>query len=139
MLEMEGLVGALKKRLDAVEKRVGIEARVVMEDFIEIPAVVEEELYRIAHESLNNSLKHANATRETVRIYVENDHTVLEVMDDGRGFDPDAVEHRGGMGLINMAERAKHVGGVLTIQSTPGRGTQIKLRVPFSGISNHPV
>lgn len=132
MLEQEGLVGALKKRLDTVEKRVGINARVVMEDFIEIPALVEEELYRIAQEALNNSLKHAKAAKETVRIYVEDKATVLEVVDDGIGFDPDATDQRGGMGLLNMSDRARRVGGILHIHSAPGKGTIVRVSVPPS-------
>ena len=132
MLEQEGLVGALKKRLDAVEKRVGVNARVVMEDFIELPPFVEEELYRIAQEALNNSLKHAKATKEDVRIFVENKTIILEVSDDGIGFDPSAIDQRGGMGLVNMGERARHIGGALTIQSTPGKGTIVRVSVPIS-------
>jgi len=131
MLEQEGLVGALQKRIDAVEKRVGINARVVMEDFIELSAPVEEALYWIAQEALNNSLKHAKATIETVRICVEDNATVLEVVDDGRGFDPEAIDQRGGMGLLNMGERARQVGGNFTIHSTLGKGTIVKVSVPL--------
>ena len=57
VLERDGLVGALRKRLDAVEKRSGVEARVVMDDLLELPVPVEVELYRIAQEALNNALK----------------------------------------------------------------------------------
>lgn len=133
VLEQEGLVGALQKRLDAVEKRVGISARVVMEDFIEVPAPLEEALYRIAQEALNNSLKHAKATKETVRIFVKDENIILEVVDDGRGFDTEAIEHRGGMGLLNMGERARHVGGSFSIESTIGKGTIVKVSVPLPG------
>jgi nitrate/nitrite-specific signal transduction histidine kinase len=137
-LEQEGLVGALQKRLDTVEKRVGISARVVMEDFIEFPASVEEELYRIAQEALNNSLKHARATKVTVRIFVKDKHTTLEIMDDGTGFDPQAVEGRGGMGLANMSERARRIGGNLSIHSLSGQGTMVKVDVPIPETSNTP-
>jgi signal transduction histidine kinase len=129
LLEQEGLVGALKKRLDAVEKRVGIEARVVMEDFIEIPPLVEEELYWIAQEALNNALKHARASQETVRIYAQDDATVLEVADNGKGFNVRTVEKAGGMGMSNMRERARKIDGVLTVRSSLGRGTIIKVIV----------
>jgi signal transduction histidine kinase len=133
VLEQEGLVGALQKRLDTVEKRVGVSARVVMEDFIEVPAPLEEALYRIAQEALNNSLKHAKATKETVRIFVKDENIVLEVVDDGTGFDTEAIEHRGGMGLLNMSERARHVGGSFSIESTIGKGTIVKVSVPLPG------
>jgi len=129
ILEQEGLVGALKKRLDAVEKRVGIAARVVMEDFIELPPQVEEELYWIAQEALNNALKHARATKETVRIYIQDETTVLEIADNGKGFDPKTVDQMGGMGMVNMRDRVKRIDGLLAIRSSPGKGTVIKVSV----------
>jgi signal transduction histidine kinase len=122
-------VGALKKRLDAVEKRVGIAARVVMEDFIELPPQVEEELYWIAQEALNNALKHARATKETVRIYIQDETTVLEIADNGKGFDPKTVDQMGGMGMVNMRDRVKRIDGLLAIRSNPGKGTVIKVSV----------
>ena len=130
MLEQEGLVGAVRKRLDAVEKRVGVEARVVMDDFVELPASLEEGLYWITQEALNNALKHAAAKKESVRMYVEGEMLVLEVVDDGQGFDLDAAKHRGGMGLASMGERAREMRGTLTIRSAPGQGTTVKVIVP---------
>lgn len=132
MLEQEGLVGAVRKRLDAVEKRVGIEARVVMEDLVELPASLEEGLYWIIQEALNNALKHAAAKKETVRICVEDGLLVLEIADDGQGFDLEAARHKGGMGLVSMAERARQMGGTLSIDSVPGEGTTVTVRVPVA-------
>jgi signal transduction histidine kinase len=63
-LDQESLVDALRKRFDAVENHVGVEGRVVMDDFVDLPSDVEDGLYRIAQEALNNALKHAQATRE---------------------------------------------------------------------------
>lgn len=68
VLEREGLVGALQQRLDAVEGRAGVGVRLLVEGTPEISAIVEEGLYRIAQEALNNALKHAEATNVTVRI-----------------------------------------------------------------------
>jgi signal transduction histidine kinase len=130
MLEQEGLVGAVRKRLDAVEKRVGIEARVVMDDLVELPTALEEGLYWITQEALNNTLKHAAAKKETVRICVECEMLVLEIIDDGQGFDLEAAKHKGGMGLASMQERARQMGGLLTIQSAPGQGATVKVSVP---------
>ena len=131
MLEQEGLVGAVRKRLDAVEKRLGIEARVVMDDLVELPAYLEEGLYWITQEALNNALKHGAAKKEIVRICVEDKTLVLEVADEGQGVDLKASKHRGGMGLISMGERAREMGGTLTIESAPGRGTTVRVRVPL--------
>jgi signal transduction histidine kinase len=130
-LEKEGLVGALQKRLDSVEKQVGIEARVVMEEFIDLPITLEEDLYWIAQEALNNALKHAQASYETVRICSENSHVILEITDNGVGFDPQMVQHRGGMGLTSMIERAKNINGELTIHSETNVGTIVRASVPF--------
>lgn len=131
MLEQAGLVGAVRKRLDAVEKRLGIEARVVMDDLVELPASLEEGLYWITQEALNNTLKHAAARKETVRICVREGMLVLEITDDGQGFDLEAAKHRGGMGLTSMGERARQMGGMLAIESAPGQGTTVTVRVPL--------
>jgi signal transduction histidine kinase len=129
-LEAEGLVGALQQRLDAVEKRAGIEGRLVIEEMVELPALVEEGLYRIAQEALNNALKHAAATLVTVRISANGERAELEVVDNGISFDPTNISNTGGMGLTNMRERAEQLGGTLTIYSKPGQGTRVKVNVP---------
>jgi signal transduction histidine kinase len=131
-LQREGLVGALQQRLDAVEGRIGVKARLLTEGLVELPAPVEEGLYRIAQEALNNALKHAAATSVTVYIRTEDERVELEVVDDGQGFDPDAVSDRGGMGLASMRQRAEKLGGSLTVLSAPGEGTRVKVSVGVS-------
>ncbi|MEA3375940.1 MAG: GAF domain-containing protein [Chloroflexota bacterium] len=127
VLKREGLAGALQQRLDAVEKRAGLDARLLVQGSIELPAEVEEGLYRIAQEALNNALKHAAPTSVTVRIQIEAEEVMLEVGDDGRGFDPQDVKDKGGMGLVNMRERAERLGGSFTLDSTPGEGTTVRV------------
>ncbi|MBN1993195.1 MAG: PAS domain S-box protein [Anaerolineae bacterium] len=129
-LEREGLIGALHQRLSAVEGRVNIRARLVAEELVELPASVEEELYRISQEALNNALKHAGATTVTVHLRIEEEQVVLEVVDDGTGFDPRAIIDAGGLGLVSMQERAEKLGGTLTIHSSPEEGTRVKVSVP---------
>lgn len=131
-LEREGLLGALHQRLSAVEKRAGVEARLVAEDVVELPAPIEEELYRIAQEALNNALKHAAATSVIVYVRADNGRVELEVADNGRGFDPKTISDRSGMGLIGMQERVEKLGGRLTIDSAPGEGTRVKISVEVS-------
>jgi signal transduction histidine kinase len=133
-LERDGLVGALRQRLDAVEKRAGVEARFLMEDLIELPPRMEEELYRIAEEALNNALKHAAATAVTMRLCHEGASVVLEISDNGRGFDPEIALHSGGMGLVNMRERVQQIGGSLTIASVPNQGTTVRASTPIGDI-----
>jgi signal transduction histidine kinase/ligand-binding sensor domain-containing protein len=133
-LRQVGLVGALQQRLDAVERRAGIDARLIIEggpgegQEVDLPPDTEEALYRIAQEALNNALKHAQPSTVTVTLRVEG-RAELEVADDGSGFEPDAVDGAGGIGLDSMRERAEKVGGILTIHSAPGEGTKIRVSV----------
>ena len=132
-LESVGLVGALQRRLDAVEARAGVEARLLVEGAVEAPSVVEEDLYRIAEQALNNTLKHAAATAVTTRLRGEHGRLILEVTDNGCGFDPQAVQDKGGQGLMSMRERAARIDGVLTVLSTQGQGTTVRVEVEMPG------
>jgi signal transduction histidine kinase len=138
-LEAEGLVTALQQRLDAVEKRAGVEGRLIVETQIELPAAVEEGLYRIAQEALNNALKHAVASLVTVRLRSDNDLVELEVADNGQAFDPANISNSGGLGLTSMRERAERLGGTLTIMSKPGQGTTVRASVPTRRSWSKPV
>ncbi|MFW6115717.1 MAG: GAF domain-containing protein [Chloroflexota bacterium] len=133
VLKREGLVGALQQRLDAVEKRAGVDARLLVEGPLELPAETEDGLYRIAQEALNNALKHAAPASVIVRIRGDGPAAVLEVKDDGRGFDPGCASDRGGMGLANMRQRAERLGGSFELLSAPGEGTTISVRVEGPG------
>jgi signal transduction histidine kinase len=135
-LEREGLVRALRKRLEAVEGRAGVEARVVVDEFVKLPGGVEQELYRIAQEALNNALKHAAAASVVVYLRRSNGKTEMEIVDDGVGFNPEVLPDRGGMGLKSIRERAEQVGGMVTIRSEPGKGTSVKVSVQHSAVGD---
>jgi signal transduction histidine kinase len=122
-----GLVGALNQRLDAVERRAGVDARLVVEGEFTISEQAEEALYRIAQEALNNALKHAAPTSVKVTIRVDGKRAELEISDDGRGFDLDAAESGGGMGLVSMRERAERIGATYQVTSAAGEGTRVKV------------
>ena len=124
-----GLVGALQQRLDAVEGRAGVVARLLVSGTIDLEDHLEEELFRVAQEAMNNALKHAAAPSVTVRITADTDGVDLEIEDTGRGFDPAVAEAGGGMGLASMQERIFKLGGSLDILSAPGEGTRVKVRV----------
>ena len=94
-----------------------------------LPDEVRIALYRIAQEALNNVTKHAAASQVIVELELEPEQVVLEIKDDGRGFDPEAVP-RLGFGVRNMADRAKEIGASLSLQSHPGQGTQIQVVWP---------
>jgi PAS domain S-box-containing protein len=126
VLEETGLVGALQERLEAVEHRVGLETQLKTEGDIErIPRQVEEELFHITQEALNNALRHAGASNIWVRIEVENGTARLVVEDNGRGFDP--ANANGGLGLTSMRERAESVGGEFLLDSGSGNGTVVEV------------
>jgi signal transduction histidine kinase len=129
VLEQEGLVGALQQRLDAVEGRAGVETRLLVEGEAELDASVEDALYRIAIEALNNALKYAAAALVTVRVCAQDGIAELDVVDDGLGFNPKETGDTGGMGLVTMRERAERLGGTLQIVSAPGEGTKVQVRV----------
>ena len=131
-LEKEGLIGALQQRLDAVEGRSGVEARLIVEGDVSLQPHLEACLYRVALEALNNSLKHAAATQVTVRVVADGQRVALDIEDNGKGFDQKALPDRGGMALASMRERTDEVGGTLVILSEPGKGTAVKLAVVAS-------
>jgi signal transduction histidine kinase len=125
-LERDGLVRALRRRLEAVEGRAGVEARVEVDEFVRLPGSVEQELFRIAQEALNNSLKHAAATSVVVYLRQDSGCIEMEIVDDGVGFEPGKLDS-GGMGLKNIRERTERLGGTVTVHSKPGEGTNIKV------------
>ncbi|HDH09943.1 MAG TPA: sensor histidine kinase, partial [Chloroflexi bacterium] len=127
-LEQVGLAAALQARLEAVEGRAGLETELRVEGEGRLPPEIEEGLYRIAQEALNNALKHAQARKVTVYLRQDERGVTLEVADDGIGFDPKAVEGKG-MGLRSIAERVRLMGGRLEIQSEPGKGTRVRVSV----------
>jgi signal transduction histidine kinase len=129
MLKEEGLVAALQARLDAVEGRVGLETKFKANLDGQLSSQIEEGLYRIAQETLNNALRHANARSVTVQLYQNGRSVILEVTDDGVGFDPAAAREQGGFGLRGMEERAARLGGNLIVQSSPGQGTRVRVEV----------
>jgi len=127
-IERDGLVSVLHQRLAAVEGRADIKARLVADDKINLPLEKEVTLYFIAQEALNNILKHGNATSVMIRLKNRKNSCVLEIEDDGCGFDPHNLE-KGGMGMRIMHERAAKVDGKLAIKSAPGKGTTITATV----------
>jgi signal transduction histidine kinase len=130
VFEAEGLVAAIQARLDAVEGRVGLETNFVSQGKISLPPPVEEGLYRILQEALNNVLKHAHAHTVTVTLAQQEHLVCLEVADDGVGFDPVAACEAGCLGLHGMQERAQELGAEFEIISRAGSGAKVVVRRP---------
>ena len=131
MLETEGLASALRARLAAVEGRSGLKTEVHVEGERRLPIKMEEELYRIAQEGLNNVVKHAQATRLQIYLKYDENTVSLEMIDDGKGFKPEDVSRSGGFGLPGIQERVQQLGGILNIESIPLRGTRLSIRISF--------
>jgi signal transduction histidine kinase len=98
-----------------------------------LPGPVETALYRLVQEALTNVLKHAAARRVSVVLHQAADQVHLTVEDDGRGFDPDAAPPPGRLGLLGMRERAAQVGGRVSVESSPGQGAVVVVRIPLTG------
>jgi len=128
----DGLAIALERRLDSVERRTGIDARLGLIGDLDLDEATEMTLYRVAEEALNNTLKHAGAHSVQVNILSLDGKVRLEISDDGCGFDPAAKSGTGGMGLTSMSERSAAVGGKLEVLSAPDQGTRIILEVEVS-------
>ncbi|MGO9841357.1 MAG: two-component regulator propeller domain-containing protein [Candidatus Acidiferrales bacterium] len=88
-------------------------------------------IYRVAQEALGNVAKHAKAKQVEVRLTRSDNRVCLSVSDDGVGFSTDGSEKSGGLGLINMRERVRQLNGTFEFDSAPGRGTTVKVEVPF--------
>lgn len=130
-LEQDGLVKTLQNRLDAVEKRSGIHVDFQADIKTKLPVLVEEGLFYIASEALNNSLKHAMASSLTIKLISDEVEAGLEIRDNGRGFDVNALGNEGGFGLSNMRERTEKLGGMIQVESSDGVGTKISVKIPF--------
>ena len=97
----------------------------------EIPLEAKESLYRVTQEALNNIVKHANASEVDVKLRAENGQLILEISDNGIGFDT-SQKFPGHLGLQSMNERMAHVGGTFTLESVPNRGTRICVTMPIA-------
>ncbi len=131
-LDKEGLIRALDQRLKAVEERAGIKQNLIVTGSRTFPVKVEETLYHIAVEALNNSLKHARATAVTITIDQTDRDVTLRVTDNGNGFEMETAVSGGGLGLTSMQERVASHGGVLTIDTTLNQGTTVTAVLPLT-------
>jgi signal transduction histidine kinase len=129
-LEREGLVAALARQGAALEARHEILVQTELGEEPALPLTAKQELYRIVQEALQNTVKHAHASQVALVLRRTADAVILEVRDNGVGFDP-AGFFPGHLGLRSMQERVSHLGGSLQIESAPGQGTHMLAQVPL--------
>jgi len=138
ILDDLGLVPAIEWLLDGVSKRSEILTHLSLNDITEedrfLPDI-EQTLFRVTQEAINNAIKHAKATSLNVSISQVDNSLVLQVADDGVGFSPESCKKKG-FGLSGMRERALSVGGSFNVHSAPGEGTIVTARIPIRAHSN---
>ena len=132
-LASAGLVEAIREQCEALGYRTGAKVTLELGEPIpddRLPPGAQETLFRIAQEALSNVARHARAREVRARLSQEGDFAMLQVMDDGRGFQLEQVPS--GMGLRNLRERADSLRGNLAVTSSPGSGTTIEVRIPLN-------
>jgi len=139
VLESHGLTAALESMAEKMHETFNQKVIVISDQEIvnKLEMSKQAVVFYIAEEAVNNARKHAKAAHVWVRLKaVEDGMALLEIEDDGAGFDPGPVnssyERRGSLGMVNMRERAELVNGVLNIDSVEGRGTRVLLLIPLT-------
>jgi signal transduction histidine kinase len=137
LLDDLGLVPALRWYVDRQSQRGGFRCRFDADETIEPPPEVQTACFRIAQEALNNVVRHASARNVDVALHQSGGQLELTVTDDGRGFDVRIAVGRIGaeasLGLLGMRERARLLGGRVTVDSTLRTGTSVRARIPLHG------
>ncbi|MFD9324076.1 GAF domain-containing sensor histidine kinase [Streptomyces sp. NPDC060053] len=130
-LDEDGLVATLRTHIQVLDRAHTARVTFTSQGVRALPAAQEEALLRVAQEALHNALRHSGAQRVEVMLGKRGPGTVLRVTDDGGGFDPTTVRRAGRhLGLVSMRDRASGVGGTLTVESAPGKGTTIEMEAP---------
>lgn len=132
ILDDLGLIRAIESECAAIQHRENLTI-VFREEGVpdRIPIDSALCLYRIVQEGLKNIIRHSGATKCAISLQPLNDMLCLTVQDEGTGFDPDRVRNKPGLGLSSMRERAQLVRGYFALDSRPGQGTVIRVRVPM--------
>ena len=129
-LASEGLITALTKQVAVLRTRYRLTVDAQLGEEPALSLERKHTLYRIAREALHNIVKHAHASTVLLRLERQDDELILEVRDDGRGFDP-AGPFPGHLGLRSIQERATRLGGTCSFASAPAQGTRLCVRLPI--------
>ncbi|MEV7030066.1 GAF domain-containing sensor histidine kinase [Streptomyces sp. NPDC093272] len=130
-LDEDGLLATLRTQIQVLDRAHDARVTFAAGGFRALPAAQEEALLRVAQEALHNALRHSGAEHVDVTVNRRGGGAVLRVTDDGGGFDPHLTRRAGRhLGLVSMRDRASGVGGTLTVESAPGKGTTIEMEVP---------
>lgn len=135
VLDDLGLIPALEWLVSDMEEHHTVRGEVVVKGTPRrLPPDTELAMFRIVQEALNNVKKHSGASFASVSVDYAGDAVRLAITDNGRGFDSDGCRRKsaqcGRFGMVGMSERAQLIGGVIKVESTPGRGTTVCLEIP---------
>ena len=131
LLDLLGPVASIERLCRELSDRHNLQIKFVHHGISEqIPKDVTLCLYRITQEALRNVVKHSGAAQAEVELMGHDDRIELCISDSGVGFSPESAKRTPGLGLISMQERLRLVGGQLSVQSEPSRGTRIGVRIP---------
>ena len=128
------LVEVIQGEAEHFSNSTGIACKPQIDLAIDVPEAVAEAAGRAVSESLTNIARHARAKNVTLHLSGKNKELEIEICDDGRGFDPEAVQ-AGHYGLLGMRERVRLAGGSLEVQSAPSNGTCVRIHFPLGEIS----
>ncbi|MET9850578.1 GAF domain-containing sensor histidine kinase [Streptomyces ossamyceticus] len=130
-LDEDGLAATLRTQVHVLDRAHSARVTFSARGARALPAAQEEAMLRVAQEALHNALRHSQAEHVDVALERRGGGAVLRITDDGTGFDPLAIRRAGRhLGLVSMRDRASGVGGTLTVESAPGKGTTIEMEVP---------
>ncbi|MQS40065.1 GAF domain-containing sensor histidine kinase [Streptomyces katsurahamanus] len=130
-LDEDGLINTLRTHVQVLDRAHTAKVTFDTCGIKALPAAQEEALLRVAQEALHNALRHSDADRVDVALTRRGQGAVLSITDNGRGFEPRAIRRAGRhLGLVSMRDRASGIGGKLTVQSAPGKGTTIEMEAP---------
>jgi len=130
-LENSSLTDALNWHARKTMDKSGIEFNIESEDKIEISTRLKDNIYRVYQEALSNIMRHSEASRVDITLRMRGKSLVLEIRDNGKGFDPPLSEkHGSGLGLYTMRERIELLGGIFRIKSSDKIGTTMYIEVP---------
>jgi signal transduction histidine kinase len=133
ILDDLGWIPAVRFLADGVSKRANLPIHIDATVSGRLPTAIETTLYRLVQEALTNAVKHAKASNVWIRAWREDFTQCCTIRDDGAGFKilRGQGTHRKGLGLVAMRERVSAIGGTLQIESRPGHGTEISIRLPL--------
>jgi signal transduction histidine kinase len=135
VLDDLGWIPAIRFLAEGVSKRTNVPIQIKTTFAGRLPGAVEIALYRLVQEALTNATKHGKPSRVSIQVSRTGPALCCSIQDDGTGFDVRAVESdrgRRGLGLIGMRERLSAIGGTFSIDSAPGHGTKLSIRVPMA-------